>query len=1006
MLKRLLLALCLLAPIPALADTAISLFASYAGNVSFTGIQKTMRTASNSVNACAISSSGTTLSATLSTLPAGATVLAAHLYWAGSGATGDYTVTFDGVSRSAPTARRYTSTTVGYNFFGGGVDVTSTVAAKGNGTYTFSGLTVDTSATFCDVEGVLGGFSLLVIYSLPTETFRVLNMYEGFRYVRDSSVTLSLSNFTVPNPLNGATGKVGHVTWEGDGSLGSNGETLTFNNIELYDATNPTQNQFNSSSSINGDTNSHGIDFDIYTVSSQLTPGMTSVNTVYASGQDLVLLHAEVIAVPNVPVADLQVTMTLQDSTVTMAQSNAYIISVKNNGPNNETDNLTITDTLPSNVTISSATGNGWTCNTVSQTVTCTRTGGALNGETLPPITIAFIPRSTVSLSNTATLTKSGTTMFDNVSSNNSATLANTVSTPGWVFTTSKCVDGYAFTSASQTCSIYNWGTRTAGTNVTTVYLTRLSGGVPTALHQGQNTTLTFYFGLACVNPTTNAGMRATFSAVTSPASTQLPLCSSNGVLTTSTSSGSVIFDSKNPSSRNAYTFNYPDVGIVEFYAYNNDNTYAGTAQSGQFVVKPSAIVLSVVERTSDGFDNPAPTASSGSRFVKAGQEFSMTIQSRNSAGAATLNFGRESSSTVYGTQSFSLLLGKGKDGSNADFANMDNLPALEGSFGAISGGTASGTNFTWSDVGILRLTPGIASGNYLGGGTVAGTAVNVGRFYPDRFVTDVNGEMTCSTIMSCPNGITEATYSGQPFTVTVTAEDDAGNTTMNYEGIWAQNVAVTARSAAGGGTQNPNGALNIDTPTTGFDNGSVKLQPGSKPYYALTNPYSYGAPRALNWTAPTTIYLRATESSGTDAVTSQTTATEGGIHVLNGRLAIPSYVGPETVVAPLNLNAQFWTGSKWLDNTADSISSFTPSGNLTFESCAGNLAAACSLTAVNPSTALTMANGSLWLRLQKPNATGRGMLRINGPSWLPTTRAQLVFGSRKPTVDYIREVY
>ena len=279
---------------PAWADTAIALTQTFNGAVNFTGTQVTIRSASNGSNACSVYSSTTNRTATLS-LPSGATVLSAQLYWAGSGNTADNTVTFQSTTVNA--TRKYSSTTVGngMNYFGGAADVTSIVKAKGAGTYNFSGLTVSTGSPWCASQAVLGGFSLLVVYSHPNEAERILNLYEGFRYLQNSEFTLTATNFRWPSPWLPIREKarVGHITWEGDSTLLASGENLLFNGNELTDDMNPSGNQFNSKSNINRDSNSYGIDFDAYdTEVVQWIFYSPTVTTTYRTGQDLVILNA------------------------------------------------------------------------------------------------------------------------------------------------------------------------------------------------------------------------------------------------------------------------------------------------------------------------------------------------------------------------------------------------------------------------------------------------------------------------------------------------------------------------------------------------------------------------------------------------------------------------------------------------------------------------------------------------------------------------------------------
>lgn len=430
----------LLASHTANADTAISLLESFAGNVNFVGTQGTLRTSSNTGNgfspACMLVSGATSTAgsdptyADLSGVPSGATIQKAYLYWAGSGSP-DYDVTFEGTPVSASASRRYTSTAGGASpFFSAVADVTSIVTAKGNGKYSFENLTVDNNwYAYCNNSTVLGAWALLVIYSEPSETFRVLNLYEGFQYYNDSSITLDVSNFKTPSPLGSATGKHGHITWEGDPDIdgsNKNPENLTFNNIVLSDGLNPAGNQFNSVSNINGDKQSYGVDFDAYTLNStHLQAGQTSARTVYSTGQDLVFLSAEIVAVPNVPVADLGISMT-RNSALVAGKNAAYVINVSNNGPNSEPGPVAVTDTLPAGLSFVSGSGTGWSC-AVGTPVTCSYTGGSLaSGASLPALTLTVAVASSASGTIVNSASVKGT-QFDHISANNTATDSTTI---------------------------------------------------------------------------------------------------------------------------------------------------------------------------------------------------------------------------------------------------------------------------------------------------------------------------------------------------------------------------------------------------------------------------------------------------------------------------------------------------------------------------------------------------------------------------------------------------
>ena len=350
-----------------IAGTTVALRESYAGNLSFELTGGSFRTQHNNSNSCSVTGSNDQL---LNTLPLDATIVKAYLYWAGSGTADDRDVIFNGDSIDAD--RWYTENWDGTRtFYNGVADVTYIVQRDGNTRYTVSGLTIDTSSTYCNNQTVLGGWALMVIYESDAEDFRVLNLYEGFQSYQHSQVTLIPNNFKLPaNP----TGKHAHISWEGDDTLGTDGEYLEFEGVGLSDSVNPSDNQFNSYSNVQGGFTSYGVDIDEYDISPYLTEGATSVNTVYSAGQDLVLLSAEVISVSNIPVADLAVTTSdptgwTQDFTVTKKYT------VSNNGPNDiPANSVRFTTTLPAGVSFTGTQGNSdWVCSVTNanQTISC-----------------------------------------------------------------------------------------------------------------------------------------------------------------------------------------------------------------------------------------------------------------------------------------------------------------------------------------------------------------------------------------------------------------------------------------------------------------------------------------------------------------------------------------------------------------------------------------------------------------------------------------------------------
>jgi uncharacterized repeat protein (TIGR01451 family) len=120
---------------------------------------------------------------------------------------------------------------------------------------------------------------------------------------------------------------------------------------------------------------------------------------------------------------DLSITKT-HTGNFTGGQPGTYTLQVSNApsaGPVQAPDPITVTDTLPTELTFVSATGTGWSCSAAGQVVTCSYTGTypVASGATLPPITL------TVDAADVGTTVVNSAT----VSTPNDATAANNTAT-------------------------------------------------------------------------------------------------------------------------------------------------------------------------------------------------------------------------------------------------------------------------------------------------------------------------------------------------------------------------------------------------------------------------------------------------------------------------------------------------------------------------------------------------------------------------------------------------
>jgi len=417
----------LLGSAPAYPQAApITRSARFIGNINFVATGGTLRTQPNTVDACAV---GATSAGNVTGVPAGATMLAAYLYWGGSGATVDSNVTLNGNAIAA--GRTFTTifSTGGTDFpyFGGFANVTTLVT--GNGAFTFGGLTVNSGAPHCASAAVVAGWGLVVIYQLASENLRAVNVFDGLQFFRGSSLTLTPDGFRVPvSPING---QMAIIAWEGDpqNSLPLNGfsEELRYNGILIDDGiivvgSDPLVQPYDGTINTQGISTSYGVDVDTFNVSALMLPGQTSATTLFSAGGDLVLLTAQVVSTTTEPVVDLRITKS-HVGNFTVGGVGDYTIRVTNGAVavDPELQTVTVTDTLPTGFSFVSGTGIGWSCSVAGQIVTCTHPPPVAPGATLPDLTLRVsIGAGAQPLSvNTASVSSNS---FDLDPSNNTAT--------------------------------------------------------------------------------------------------------------------------------------------------------------------------------------------------------------------------------------------------------------------------------------------------------------------------------------------------------------------------------------------------------------------------------------------------------------------------------------------------------------------------------------------------------------------------------------------------------
>jgi uncharacterized repeat protein (TIGR01451 family) len=247
----------------------VILYETYAGSMSYRAIDASLRTDPSPANLtvdptvdCAMVDFATGTTASLS-IPAGATLTAAYLYWAGSGtlAQADTEVTF-GLSTepgSTVVAEQLFMatglTTAVADFFGAYAEVSSLITDL-DADYTLKNLTVQTGAPWSSNGTCAGGWSLIAIYEHPNEQLRVVNLFHGFQPFQYGAFTLTPRNFrmaTYTPQFNLPNGQVTHFTIEGDEQLFTGDESLQIQSApnattftEIPNSFNPPGSEFNS----------------------------------------------------------------------------------------------------------------------------------------------------------------------------------------------------------------------------------------------------------------------------------------------------------------------------------------------------------------------------------------------------------------------------------------------------------------------------------------------------------------------------------------------------------------------------------------------------------------------------------------------------------------------------------------------------------------------------------------------------------------------------------------
>lgn len=265
----------------------ISLYEQVNGRYDFTFVGNTMNSAENNPSPFLVT--GTSSSADLNLNPDD-TLLKAYLYWAGSG-DGDFEVELNGIPITPDRTFSHSRFYAPYNFtyFSAFKDITTMVAATGNGTYTLSELDISPfEMLHYSRKTNFAGWAILIVYQNDALPLNQLNIYDGLQGVPDN-LQIDLTNLYV---LDNSGATAGFIAWEGDSQLAT--ETFTVNGVVLSNASNPANNVFNSTNSVTGSNTLFNMDLDIYDIENYIEVGDTQATIKLSSSQDFIMINTVV----------------------------------------------------------------------------------------------------------------------------------------------------------------------------------------------------------------------------------------------------------------------------------------------------------------------------------------------------------------------------------------------------------------------------------------------------------------------------------------------------------------------------------------------------------------------------------------------------------------------------------------------------------------------------------------------------------------------------------------
>jgi MSHA biogenesis protein MshQ len=375
------------------------------------------------------------------------------------------------------------------------------------------------------------------------------------------------------------------------------------------------------------------------------------------------------------------------------------------------------------------------------------------------------------------------------------------------------------------------------------------------------------------------------------------------------------------------------------------------------FAIRPNAFTalsVSDADWMTAGIVRTLDDVTFGSVTHKAGRPFRVSANAVNAAGAPAIT------ANYTGTPTAALSACTGA--------------ACTATFGALSLGTTfvagqlASNVATYDNVGAFQLQlidssfAGVDASDTTGDCTAAGryvcsASIAVGRFVPDHFAVSYN---TPEFGTACSAG--NFTYAGQTFNyrvtavpvITVLAENAANNPTTLYSGSWWR---ITSSSLTGKSYTAASGALDTSGITgtdpvindVGSGSGSLSFSSGTGLFFTRTTPqapFNAEISLAINVIDADGVAYSTNPARFGQATVGNGIAFSGGKGMRFGRLRLIGGSGSPLLPLRLPFEAQYWTGTFFATNVADTCTTVA-SSNVGLGNYNGGLSSA-SVTAVS----------------------------------------------------------